>query len=531
VSNVARLFRDVARAAGERAALVPPDGPPVPFGALSERVDRLSAGVLRAGLRPGDRAIVMIPMSPDLYAVLLALLKAGIVAVFVDPWVGAARIAAFSAFAEPRGYFGVPRAHALRWNRSALRRVPVSVTTGRRVMGWPARHTLAELERGPGSDDVFPAEATDPALVTFTTGSSGLPKGADRTHGFLAAQHRALRTEFPPEEGDVDLTMFPVFALNNLALGIPTVIPRLDFRNVADVDEGAVLAQMRRHAVTTCTASPSVLDQLAAHIMRHPEERPALRRILGGGGPVSDGQLRAWRAAFPDTRLTVVYGSTEAEPVAHLDAEERLALAGKRPGTCVGRPGPLVRTRVIRIGRGPVTDPSPDVAPGEVGELLVTGDHVCRSYFRNEAAVRENKVIDADGTVWHRMGDTGSFDEEGRFWLAGRVHATIRRAGGVVHPLVVERIAADADDRVRRVAAVGRPEGADDQKLVVVLEAAEPSPDADALRRDVEARLANAGLAADEIVVTRDPLPVDPRHATKVDQALLHRWLDRRSPR
>ncbi len=526
--NVAALFRRSADAAGDRIAFAPPDREPIPFRALADRADRVAGGARRTGLEPGDRVIVMIPMSVDLYAALLGLLQAGLTCVFVDPWVGARRIARFAAFAQPRAFFGVPRAHLLRRAERDLRRLPVTVTTGRRFLHWPARRTLAELESGPGLGHVHDAADDDSALVTFTTGSSGLPKGADRTHGFLAAQHHALRTEFPPAEGDMDLTMFPVFALNNLALGIPTVIPAMDFRDVAGVDAGVVAGQMIRHGVTTCTASPPFLDRLAEHAIRHPDRAPRLRRILGGGAPVSDGQLRAWRTAFPDTEVTVVYGSTEAEPVAHLDAEERFALAadGGARGYCVGRPSQQVRTRVVPIVRGPLAEDVADVPSGEVGELLVTGDHVCRRYFRNEAAERENKLRDADGTVWHRMGDTGAFDEAGRFWLAGRVHSTIRRRGEWIHPQLVERIATGDDERIRRIAAVGRPEGADDQELVMVVQAV-VGTDADELRRDVERRLASANRPADEVRVTHRPLPVDPRHASKIDFAALHRALER----
>jgi acyl-CoA synthetase (AMP-forming)/AMP-acid ligase II len=528
---VAELFLRSAAEAPDLAAFQRPDGTPLSFGDLAARVHRISAGAARFGLRPGDRAIVMIPMSADLYAVLLGLLSAGIVAVFVDPWVGARRIARFSAFAQPRGYFGVPRAHLLRWAEAELRRVPVSVTTGRRFLHWPARRTLAELERGPGQDRVHDASPEDPALVTFTTGSSGTPKGADRTHGFLAAQHAALRTEFPPEPGDVDLTMFPVFALNNLALGVTTVIPRLDFRRVAETDGEGIVAQMRAHGVTTCTASPPFLDRVAEAVVRHPERRPALRRILSGGAPVSDAQLRAWRAAFPDTRITVVYGSTEAEPVAHIDAEERLdaapdRAAAPRRGYCVGRPSALVRTRVVPVERGPLAHDVADVPAGGVGELLVTGDHVCRRYFRNEAAERENKLVDADGRVWHRMGDTGSFDAEGRFWLVGRVHSTIRRAGELVPPQLVEQVAAEGDASVHRVAALGRPAAADEQQLLLVVQAVGDAS-ADAVADAVRRRAAGAGFPPDDVRVTHRPLPVDPRHASKIDYEALHRALDR----
>jgi acyl-CoA synthetase (AMP-forming)/AMP-acid ligase II len=535
--NVLSILRDVASRVPDRPALVMESASGresrISFAGLWERIDRASVGLRRLGLQPGERAIVMIPMSIDLYVALLALLKIGAVAVFVDPWIGWRQIAAFAAFAEPRGYLGVPRSHLLRLLSGRLRGIPVTVTTGSRLGPFPARYTLSDLEEEPGDGQVHPVSPDDPALITFTSGSSGEPKGANRTHGFLVAQHRALSAEFPPDDGDVDMPMFPVFALNNLADGVPSIVPAMDFRRVDRVDAARVLRQMTANRVTTCTASPPFFDRLAERIAKSPGEAPHLRRLLTGGAPVSDAQLAIWRRALPGPEILVAYGSTEAEPVAHLSAEERLEAASdvhlKSPGYCVGRPVERIRAKVIRIHPGPIelgeggwTDW--ELPPGGIGELVVTGEHVCRDYYKNPQAVRENKIADADGAVWHRMGDTGYFDGQGCFWIAGRVHSTIRRREGLVHPQLVEQAARGEDPRIRRIAAVGLPAGEGDEKVVLVVE----TDAGEELKEDVIARLATAGMPADEIVLTNDPLPVDPRHNSKIDYRRLREQLESR---
>ena len=532
--NVLSVLRRVAGRFPERPALVMEDGSAT-FGELGSRIGRAAAGLRRLGLAAGDRAVVMIPMSIDLYVAMLAVLAMGAVAVFVDPWIGRRQIAAFAAFAEPRAWLGIPRSHLLRLLDSRLRAIPFTVTTGRRLGSLPARRSLAELEEAPADPadnpadiDVQPVAPDDPALITFTSGSSGEPKGANRTHRFLLAQHEALAAEFPAREGDVDMPMFPVFALNNLASGVPSVVPAMDFRRVDRIDAARVLAQMRRHGVATCTASPPFFDRLAAEVERRPGSFPALRRILTGGAPVSNAQLRTWRRTFPETEILVVYGSTEAEPVAHLTAEERLAAVNPErpltPGFCAGMPSDRVETKIVRIQSGPIelgpggwTDW--DLTTGEIGELIVSGDHVCRDYYRNPEAVRENKIVDGD-RVWHRMGDTGSFDREGRFWLAGRVHSTIRRGGELVHPQLVEQAAAGEDPRLRRVAAVGLPDPELGERVVVVIETEEAG-----IEPDVTERLAAAGFTADQILLTGEPLPVDPRHNSKIDYGRLRERL------
>ncbi len=255
--NVVTLLRDAAQRVPDRLALVAPRGEAVTFAELWERVCRVSAGLREAGLNQGDRLVVMVPMSIELYALMLGTIKLGAVAVFVDPWISMRRIAQFAAFAEPSGFVGVGRSHLLRLLERRLRTLPVTVTTGSRLGCVPARRTLGELMRAAPDSSVWrPGSSEAPALITFTSGSSGVPKGANRTHGFLAAQYAALCREYHYEDTDRDMPMFPVFALRNLASGITSVIPDMDFRRVAEVDAGTILAQMETNDVCTCTASP-----------------------------------------------------------------------------------------------------------------------------------------------------------------------------------------------------------------------------------------------------------------------------------
>jgi acyl-CoA synthetase (AMP-forming)/AMP-acid ligase II len=534
--NVVALLARAAAATPSRPALVldAPRREEVSFAALWERVCRISTGLLARGLAPGDRVIVMIPMSAELYATLLAVLKAGAVAVFVDPWVGIRQIAAFAAFAQPRGYIGLAKSHLVRLLEPPLRSLPLSVTTGGRVWRIPARITLAEIESAEPDTRIHAVSPESPALITFTTGSSGVPKGANRTHGFLLAQHAALVAELPNADVDADMPMFPVFALNNIACGITSVVPTMDFRRVADVRGDLVVDQMRAHRVTTATASPPFFDRVAAAIGRTSGARPRLRRLVTGGAPVSDAQLEAWAAAFPDAEIVVAYGSTEAEPVAHLTAEERRHAKSARhpraPGYCMGRPVPLVRTRLVRITRGPIVLGAAgwgewDVPEGEIGELVVAGRHVCRGYYRNPEADRENKIVADDGEIWHRMGDTGYFDG-GSFWLVGRVHSTMRRDGRDVHPQLLEQAAGAAHPAVRQAAAVGLSDHALGERVILVVHATTADGVAAAIRGAIDA----AGLVVDDVRLWPEPLPVDPRHNSKIVYAELRKRLTEAPP-
>jgi acyl-CoA synthetase (AMP-forming)/AMP-acid ligase II len=524
--NVVTHLRERAVEHPSRPALVqgvPGNQRTMTYGELWDQVGRIGGSLARLGLQRGDRAIVMIPMSLELYAVLLGVLKIGAVAVFVDPWISVRRIAQFAAFAEPTAFLGIAKSHWLRLFEAKLRRLPITVTTGRRCLRIPARRTLTELLQGSHDPTIAETTAEETALITFTSGSSGLPKGADRTHGLLLAQHEALQTEFPYQASDIDMPMFPIFALNNLAAGRTSIVPEIDFRNVRGVDGTQLIAQIQQHAVTTATASPPFFDRLAEAWTKNPNPPRSLRRILTGGAPVDDEQLRVWRATWPETEIQVVYGSTEAEPVAHLTAEERAAASAANrdpaPGYLIGTPTASLRTRLIRIVKGPVRLADQgwsawDVPRGEVGELIVSGAHVCRGYFRRDSQADENKIHEPDGTVWHRMGDTAYGDEAGRLWLVGRVHSTIERAGRQHHAQRIERIARDSDVRIVQVAAVGIPDPVLGERIVLI---ARPTIDETAFR----ARLAAAHELVDDIVVTAKALPVDRRHNSKIDYPAL----------
>ena len=502
-NNVASLLRDSVANDPERIAFYTTTDS-LTFAQLWARIGRFAGGLAARGFKRGDRALLMLPMSIDLYVALLAVFKSGGIAVFVDPWVSTRRMAHLAATSQLTAYLGTPKSHLLRLFERGLRSIPISPIF------------VSSLGESAPVTSVTEVEPDERALITFTTGSSGLPKGVNRTHRILRAQHERLAHAFPAFPGDVDLCSFPVFALNNLALGVPTLIPPINLRRVATADPVIVADAARKRGVTTISASPPLFDRLSELVERDRTALPGIRRLLTGGAPVTDLQLRRWIAAFPEAAIDVAYGSSEAEPVTHIDGRERLATISDvrplAPGYLAGHLADHVSAKVIAINGLPENE----LPVGEIGELIVSGDHVCRDYdgAGAEEATLENKLRDGDGTIWHRMGDTGYFDRDRCFWIAGRVHSTIQRGDEVLHPQLVEQAARGDDARIRNVAAVG----VSGRAIVVVETDAE-------VTGDVGTRLTNAQLPVDAIVITREPLPVDPRHNSKIDYAKVREWL------
>lgn len=498
VTNVVERFRAQAEARPDVPALIEGHGRHRRVTTFADLDRQSAAGAGRltvAGVGPGDRVLVLVPVSAALYGVLAAVFRVGAVAVIVDPGAGRQRLAEAVERVRPTAFVGTPRAHLLRLLAPSVRRVPTRFVVG----GWAPGATRWEGGPPVPVSDVGP-EA--PALLTFTSGTTGRPKAAVRTHGLLAAQHAALAAALDLRPGDVDLATLPVVVLATLASGVTTVLADADLRRPGAVDAGRVLQQMREEGVTRCVASPAFFERLLAHPDADALRR--LRRVDSGGAPVFPDLLA--RLAAHVGEAVGVYGSTEAEPIAHAaapsDADRQRVAAGE--GLPVGRPVDAVDLRVMPDGWGTPLGPfwaddweARALGPGAVGEIVVAGDHVVPGYLEGEGDA-ETKV-DVAGRRWHRTGDAGRLGADGRLWLLGRCSAASRRAGGVVYPLQVEA----ALREVLGVRAAFLEVGG--QRVVAV-------------EGEVPERLVEAVAWAEiDRVVSVERLPVDRRHNAKVD--------------
>ncbi len=415
----------------------------ITFAGLENQSAQGATLLVRSGVHAGDHVLVFIPMSIDLYVALIAIFRIGAVATFLDPSAGRPHIARCCAMLRPAAMIAVRRAHLLRLNTPALRKIPRQFATG--SVG-PFARNWRSLRKLSLAHDVIERSDDDDALVTFTSGSTGAPKAAVRSHGFLAAQHAALNTSIELAPGQIDLATLPIFSLVNLASGVTSVIPNVDLRKPGSVKTAPIVRQLSDHSVTRIVASPAFVERLLVS----PAGRVVMQklsRVYIGGAPVFPRLLQQLQAGMPAGRAIALYGSTEAEPIAHIawdeisEADVAAMFAGR--GLLAGLVVSEIQLRVICNSWG---TPLPAISgealdrlttnANEPGEIVVSGRHVLRGYL-NGAGDAETK-FSVDGTVWHRTGDVGYQDEKRRLWLLGRASARIVDQKGTLYPFAVE---------------------------------------------------------------------------------------------
>ena len=456
---------------------------------------------------PGDRVVMMVPPGRGMFEVGYALMRAGIVPVLIDTGMPGPSLRQCLSEAAASGFIGVPEAVAagrvLGWTKN----IPTVVST----RSIPGAIGLSDMVHGV----LEPFACGDDALaaIVFTSGSTGVPKGVEYTHGMFAAQALMITDMFEIRPGEVNVSTFAPFALLGPILGMTTVMPHMNFSKPGSVNPERVISAIHDSQATMMFGSPALLDVLGRHGVTAGVELPTLRAVLSAGAPVrADIQERMLALLSGQAEIHTPYGATEALPVATIGSNELRKLTQR--GICVGRPVPGVRVDIIQISDDPIADIAL-VEPGEVGEIVVAGPNVSQSYFGRDAANELAKVGDA-----HRMGDLGAFDEEGRLWFYGRKSHRVRTELGDLYSVEVEA-EINQHPAVVRSALVGVPLSDGTARPVICLELESGEP------RSVISDILSSSSFPLGFGLVHKGFPTDVRHNSKIDRPRLAKWAER----
>ncbi len=433
----------------DRHALMQPDAPALRFGGqtttwskLRGRVTALADALSRRGIRAGDRVMILMLNRTEFVESVLAANMLGGIAVPVNFRLTPPEIAYLVTDCEARVLITepalVPVATGVRELTGLLDHV---VVAGDAVgAGLIAYEDLINETGEPHAPVDIPNDS--PALIMYTSGTTGLPKGAVLTHTNLVGQTMTALHTAGTGTADVAFIGVPFFhiagvgnLLPGMWLGIPTVINPL-----GAFDAGQLLDVLAAERVTGIFLVPAQWQAVCAQQQANPRDI-RLRTMSWGAAPASDALLRQMAQTFPGTKILAAFGQTEMSPVTCI-------LLGEDATRKLGSVGTVIPTVSARV----VDEQMNDVAVGEVGEIVYRAPTLMAGYWNNPEATAE-----AFAGGWFHSGDLVRMDEEGYVWVVDRKKDMIISGGENVYCAEVENVLAD-HPAITEVAVIGRPD-------------------------------------------------------------------------
>ena len=429
--NLGEVFRDSARHFNGRIVIHNKDES-VTHDAMADQIYRLTAVLRKRGVGRGDHVILAMNNSIDWLVSLFAILGTGAVVVPVNPGLRPREMCNIANHCTPslaiieaelEGHFS-----------------DVATSFPRIVRGGDTNEWRRCIERAEPVAFVADVDAGDPALIFYTSGTTGVPKGVVRSHGAELAAATATADHIGIGPSDKSLVMgslafvYPL-VINTLSAMIGgasiVLLDRFNPQLAADAIE--------RHCVTIMMGVPTMYAMLMDYTDQNPRDLSSVRCAFSGGASLTE--ALCVKAREKGLELLDFWGLTECTPATTFDPRRDRR---RRPESC-GQPMPGVAVKVVDEALN-------DVPAGEVGEVMLAGPMVMTEYYLNPVATREALI---DG--WIRSGDLGRVDEEGYLHLVGRKKDLIIRGGANIYPIDVEDVLYAHDD-VSQCAVVGKPD-------------------------------------------------------------------------
>ncbi len=521
--NLIHLFDDVTRRLPEQAALIeglPGKGRQTTFIKLYNDSCHLAALFNSHGLKPGHHLLIALPMSSTLYTVIAAAFRCGLVPVFIDPSRGTAFVRQVLSRLTIHALVASHKAMWLGLIYSSLRNVRYKFVDGY----FPGTLNLKSARHLTPDTSVVECTEDTPALITFTSGSTGIPKGVIRSHGNLLHSNHMLSAMFELAPASIHLACMPIMVLNNLTNGIGSLLPAVPLSGIDGCVPRKLIRQIEGWRPVSTVITPGLLSLLTSTASQNILN--SFTTIIVGGAPLMPSELEKIHSLAPNATIKVLYGSTEAEPIATISfqeiTKEDITRMNTGYGLLVGHPGDGVELRIIHQ--------QPPNYPGRItqnefetlmqkndsiGEIIVTGAHVVNRYLDSRS--EEKEFIHVGSTTWLRTGDAGRLDERDRLWLMGRCTARVRDGESSYYPLAVEP-AISLISGIKRSAYLQA-----NGKKVLVIETTEPSVPEQSFLNHVIQQL--SGVVVDELIVVKR-IPIERRLHSKTDYPQLRKLLE-----
>jgi long-chain acyl-CoA synthetase len=427
--NLAQNLERSAAEHGDRVAMKLDDAE-LTYAQLDAAAARV-AGLLRArGVEAGDRVGIMLPNVPYFAACYYGVLRLGAVVVPMNVLLKRREVGFYLSDSGAKVLFA--------WHDFAeAAQTGADEADSELVLVTPGEFEGLVAEAEP-AEEVADREAEDTAVILYTSGTTGTPKGAELTHQNLIRNVEVVTELFSLGTDDVLLGALPLFHSFGQTCGLNaavaagaclTLIPRFD--------PGKALEIIQRDRVTVFEGVPTMYSAMLHHPDRERFDLSTLRLCVSGGSSLPVEVMRAFEDAF-DAAILEGYGLSETSPVASFNHPDRERKAGS-----IGTPIAGVEMKVV-------DDDGKEVAQGEPGEIVIRGHNVMKGYWGREDATSE--CISEEG--WFATGDMATVDSDGYYFIVDRKKDLIIRGGYNVYPREIEEVIYE-HPAVREVAVVG----------------------------------------------------------------------------
>lgn len=469
----------------------------VTYKELYENVARFANYLKTTGVKKGDKILVLVPMSIELYVTLIASWSIGAIPVFMDAGFIRSHVKN-NDFEDIKCVVGITKYILYSNINKNLKKLKNKVNV-----------SIIDKLEGDYGVEIPDLDDDYPAIITYTSGSTGRPKIAARSHEFLNCQGEILEKCLNYEQSDIELSSVPIFTLSNLSVGITTVISNGNYENLGNSNASKLIEQIKKENVNRLMASPGLLNVITKYCLQKKIVLDWVTKVFTGGGAVFLDFVDELRIVFPKAKIVTLYGSTEAEPIAELNvlemSPEEIDRTKNGYGILAGKIVGVKECKIIKTGQEAIGNIFESqfrkLETESVGEIVVAGDNVLGGYVGGYGD-KENK-FSVDGVKYHRTGDLGFIDGSGKLWLRGREKTPYFNIEASLHA---------------NFKGIGKTAVLNDvERIILVLEKSCKIP-----QKQIIDSITFETISEIRYV---NKIPVDKRHSTKVDYKTLKKML------
>ena len=403
-------------------------GNKITFTQIDTKSDEICSYLIQKGFEKGNKIVVFVPIGIEFYLILTAIFKMGLQAVFIDPYAGIDHINKCCEMISPDGIIGSGKTLLKGFFLKGIRKIGKKINYIK-MMEHSEKLSIYEKNKNQKIIQNEKIDGSTPALISFTSGSTGFPKIIMRTHEFLLGQHNVLEKNLKFEKETAVYSSFPIFLLSHMATGTTTFIPDLNWRKPVESDFRNIIKQITENNIQNIILPPAIFENIVKFCKDEKITLENVQKVYTGGAPVFYSLMKKIKDVFTNAKIIALYGASEAEPISVLNfediTEEDIENMKNGNGLLAGKIVNEIELKIEELEKTPEKNKMSEIK----GEILVRGENVVDGYLNIEKNSDKN---------WHKTGDMGYINQKGQLILLGRVKGRIQLGEKIYYPFTVE---------------------------------------------------------------------------------------------